>query len=72
MKVAPLLQELRSRDSLETFLVHTGQHYDRSMSESFFSELGIAEPDVNLAVGSGTHAEQTAQVSKTSGPTDQG
>jgi UDP-N-acetylglucosamine 2-epimerase (non-hydrolysing) len=62
MKVAPLLRELRSRDSLETFLVHTGQHYDRSMSESFFSELGIREPDVNLAVGSGTHAEQTAQV----------
>jgi UDP-N-acetylglucosamine 2-epimerase (non-hydrolysing) len=62
MKVAPLLKELRSRDGLEASLVHTGQHYDAAMSQRFFSELGIPEPDVNLGVGSGSHAAQTADV----------
>lgn len=63
MKIAPLMTELaRRRDRFEPILVHTGQHYDQAMSESFFRDLGIPEPDVNLGVGSGSHAEQTAQV----------
>ncbi|MDJ0786647.1 MAG: UDP-N-acetylglucosamine 2-epimerase (non-hydrolyzing) [Myxococcota bacterium] len=62
MKIAPLLRELASRDRFETFLVHTGQHYDQAMSGGFFEELGIAEPDANLGVGSGTHASMTAEV----------
>ena len=47
---------------LQPFLVHTGQHYDKTMSDVFFHELGIPEPNVNLAVGSGTHSTQTAKV----------
>ena len=62
MKIAPLLRTLRERQRFETTLVHTGQHYDASMSEDFFRDLGIPEPDVNLAVGSGSHATQTAEV----------
>lgn len=62
MKIAPLLRELRARPGCEAVLVHTGQHYDTAMSERFFSELGIPEPDVNLGVGSGSHAAQTAEV----------
>jgi len=63
MKIAPLMTELgRRADRFEAILVHTGQHYDQAMSESFFRDLGIPEPDVNLGVGSGSHGEQTAQV----------
>jgi UDP-N-acetylglucosamine 2-epimerase (non-hydrolysing) len=62
MKIAPLLRELRSRPAFETCLVHTGQHYDAAMSEGFFRDLGIPEPDLNLGVGSGSHGAQTAQV----------
>jgi UDP-N-acetylglucosamine 2-epimerase (non-hydrolysing) len=62
MKVAPLLHELRRRPAFEALLVHTGQHYDVSMSDAFFRDLGIPEPDVNLGVGSGSHASQTAEV----------
>lgn len=62
MKIAPLLRELRARQRFQPTLVHTGQHYDASMSADFFRDLGIPEPDVNLAVGSGSHATQTAQV----------
>ncbi|MEZ4292500.1 MAG: UDP-N-acetylglucosamine 2-epimerase (non-hydrolyzing) [Myxococcota bacterium] len=63
MKIAPLMKELASRPGrFESILVHTGQHYDRAMSETFFHELGIPEPDVNLGVGSGSHGAQTAQV----------
>jgi len=62
MKIAPLLRALRARGRFETTLVHTGQHYDRAMSESFFRDLGIPEPDLNLGVGSGSHARMTAQV----------
>jgi UDP-N-acetylglucosamine 2-epimerase (non-hydrolysing) len=60
MKVAPVLRALEGR--AETTLVHTGQHYDDHMSNVFFEELGIPRPDVNLGVGSGSHAEQTAAV----------
>jgi UDP-N-acetylglucosamine 2-epimerase (non-hydrolysing) len=62
MKVAPLLRELRARPGFEALLVHTGQHYDAAMSDAFFRDLGIPEPDVNLGVGSGSHAAQTADV----------
>ena len=62
MKVAPLLRALGEDGRFDSFLVHTGQHYDEAMSESFFRELGIAAPDVNLGVGSGSHAAMTAEV----------
>ena len=62
MKIAPLLRELHARPRFAPVLVHTGQHYDAAMSESFFRELGIPEPDVNLGVGSGPHGAQTAEV----------
>ncbi|MBW2385397.1 MAG: UDP-N-acetylglucosamine 2-epimerase (non-hydrolyzing) [Deltaproteobacteria bacterium] len=62
MKIAPLMRELCARPGFTPFLVHTGQHYDAAMSESFFRDLGIPEPDANLGVGSGSHAEQTGHV----------
>ena len=61
MKVAPVLSALSARDAKQT-LVHTGQHYDVNLSDAIFRELEIPAPDVNLGVGSGTHAQQTAQV----------
>lgn len=61
IKVAPLMEALRARDFSAT-LVHTGQHYDSTMSETFFTELRLPEPDRHLGIGSGTHAEQTAGV----------
>jgi UDP-N-acetylglucosamine 2-epimerase (non-hydrolysing) len=60
MKAAPVLRALSGRAA--QMLVHTGQHYDAGMSAIFFEQLGIPQPDVNLDVGSGTHAAQTAQV----------
>jgi UDP-N-acetylglucosamine 2-epimerase (non-hydrolysing) len=62
MKVAPLLAELRRHDEIEPVLVHTGQHYDYSMSQVFFDQLGVAPPDYNLDVGSGPHYAQTAEI----------
>lgn len=63
MKIAPVLDEMRRRSSrIEPLLVHTGQHYDESMSDSFFEDLQIPRPDINLEVGSGSHSEQTARV----------
>lgn len=59
-KVAPVLAALATR-GVDQLLVHTGQHYDERMSEIFFRQLGIPEPDVNLGVGSGRHGEQTAR-----------
>ena len=61
MKVAPVLSALATRGHRQT-LVHTGQHYDVNLSDVIFQELGLPSPDVNLGVGSGSHAEQTAQV----------
>ncbi|MFN2302022.1 MAG: UDP-N-acetyl glucosamine 2-epimerase, partial [Gammaproteobacteria bacterium] len=61
MKIAPIVDALRD-SPLDFRIVHTGQHYDRAMSQAFFDELGIPEPDVNLGVGSGTQAEQTAGI----------
>jgi UDP-N-acetylglucosamine 2-epimerase (non-hydrolysing) len=63
MKIAPIIHALASQpDDFEQLLVHTGQHYDANMSQVFFDELALPRPDVNLEVGSGSHAAQTAQV----------
>jgi UDP-N-acetylglucosamine 2-epimerase (non-hydrolysing) len=63
MKMAPIIHELKKNaDAFEWRLVHTGQHYDAAMSEIFFEQLGIPQPDVDLGVGSGSHAQQTAAV----------
>ncbi|HEV7604179.1 MAG TPA: UDP-N-acetylglucosamine 2-epimerase (non-hydrolyzing) [Candidatus Limnocylindrales bacterium] len=59
MKAAPLIRALAER-GVEQVVVHTGQHYDATMSDVFFSDLGLPEPDVNLGVGSGSQAVQTA------------
>jgi UDP-N-acetylglucosamine 2-epimerase (non-hydrolysing) len=64
MKVAPILAELKKRSEIEHHLVHSGQHYDEILSGNFFSDLGLPTPDVNLEVGSGSHAAQTAEVMK--------
>jgi len=62
MKVAPVIEALKRYKHVHQVLVHSGQHYDDSMSRAFFEDLGLPEPDVNLEVGSGTHAWQTARV----------
>jgi len=62
MKVAPVLNALRAHEHVVQSVVHTGQHYDANMSDVFFEQLGIPAPDVNLAVGSGSHARQTAEI----------
>ncbi len=62
MKIAPLMDVFTAAADVEPLLVHTGQHYDANMSDLFFRQLGIPEPDLNLGVGSGSHAVQTAQV----------
>lgn len=66
MKVAPLMAEFLDRgpDRIAPLLVHTGQHYDAQMSDAFFRDLDIPAPDINLGVGSGSHADQTAEVLK--------
>jgi UDP-N-acetylglucosamine 2-epimerase (non-hydrolysing) len=62
MKAAPLLRALGNLGGTKQTLVHTGQHYDASMSDIFFSQLEMPTPDVNLGVGSGSHARQTAEI----------
>ena len=66
MKIAPIIDALQAHQSqggcLDYRLVHTGQHYDDAMSSSFFEQLGIPKPHINLEVGSGTHAEQTSKI----------
>ncbi len=61
MKAAPVVRAL-GRRGVEQILIHTGQHYDQAMSGVFFGELDLPEPDINLNVGSGTHAAQTAAI----------
>jgi UDP-N-acetylglucosamine 2-epimerase (non-hydrolysing) len=62
MKIAPLMRAFKKSGQFQTLLVHTGQHYDEKMSKLFFDELDIPKPDINLEVGSGSHAVQTAEV----------
>jgi UDP-N-acetylglucosamine 2-epimerase (non-hydrolysing) len=73
MKISPIISAIRHRSVVESahgglhieqYLVHTGQHYDQELSGLFFDQLGIPSPDVNLGVGSGSHAVQTAEIMK--------
>ena len=62
MKIAPLMKALGGRPGVRPVLIHTGQHYDERMSRLFFEQLGIPRPDLNLEVGSASHAVQTAEI----------
>jgi UDP-N-acetylglucosamine 2-epimerase (non-hydrolysing) len=62
MKAAPVVRALTSCDGIRQSLVHTGQHYDKNMSDLFFRQLDMPDPHVNLEVGSGSHARQTAEI----------
>ncbi len=63
MKIAPIMAALAEmHPEIKVSLVHTGQHYDVTMNHQYFDALGIPQPDINLEVGSGTHAVQTADV----------
>src|SRR5437667_12073328 len=62
MKIAPIVDEMKKSPEIQGILLRTGQHYDEGMSDVFFRDLGIPEPDVHLGVGSASHAVQTARV----------
>ena len=66
MKIAPIIEAIQVHQtkgaSISHRLIHTGQHYDKNMSGNFFTQLGIPNPDINLEVGSGSQAEQTANI----------
>jgi UDP-N-acetylglucosamine 2-epimerase (non-hydrolysing) len=62
MKAAPVYAALASRDGVRQTVVHSGQHYDFNMSDVFFQQLGLPAPDINLQVGSGSHAQQTSAI----------
>ncbi len=62
MKIAPIVRALKAQGELAFKIIHTGQHYDREMNDVFFEELGIPEPDVFMAAGGGSHAQQTAKI----------
>ena len=66
MKIAPIIDAIRKAqkdgEDINFRLIHTGQHYDKNMSDSFFEQLGIPQPDVNLGAGGGTQAEQTSAI----------
>lgn len=62
MKIAPIHRIMEASERMKPILMHTGQHYDNTMSKIFFKDLGLPEPDVYLGVGSGTHAQQTGAV----------
>ena len=64
MKAAPLLRALNCESSLNITLVHTGQHYDKNMSDDIFLDLGMPAPDFQMGIGSGSHAQQTALIMK--------
>jgi UDP-N-acetylglucosamine 2-epimerase (non-hydrolysing) len=62
MKIAPIVRALQAQQALSFKIIHTGQHYDREMNDVFFEELGIPQPDVFMAAGGGSHAQQTAKI----------
>ena len=62
MKIAPIVRALQSHGGLAYKIIHTGQHYDREMNEVFFEELGIPQPDIFMAAGGGSHAQQTGKI----------
>ncbi len=62
MKIAPIMEAYKAYPDITPLLVHTGQHYNQRMSDLFFSQLGIPEPDLNLEVGSSSRISQTAQI----------
>lgn len=62
VKIGPLMREMSKRPEINPILVHTGQHYDEKLSDVFFRQMGIPRPDINLEVGSGSHASQTAEI----------
>lgn len=62
MKIAPIVRAIQAHGGLEFQIIHTGQHYDREMNDVFFEELGIPEPDIFMAAGGGSHAQQTAKI----------
>lgn len=62
MKIAPLLEEMKNHSEIEAFLIHTGQHYDDKMSQTFFDDLGLPKPNIYLGVGSGNHGVQTGKI----------
>src|SRR5512133_1673778 len=62
MKAAPVLRAIAAHSGIRQTLVHTGQHYDVNMSDVFFQQLDMPTPDVNLEVGSASHAQQPAQI----------
>jgi len=68
IKIAPIMEAYARQGSVDPILIHTGQHYDASMSDLFFRQLGITEPQVNLEVGSGKHGQQTAAIMQAFGP----
>src|ERR1700720_41192 len=68
MKAAPVMRALACKPRLRQTLVHTGQHYDAAMSAVFFKQLEMPEPNVNLEVGSGSHAQQTADIMRSFEP----
>lgn len=69
MKIAPLMRALEGAERIEQVLIHTGQHYDSSLSDDFFHDLELPTPDVNLGIGSGSHAEQTGRIMMALEPT---
>ena len=66
MKIAPIIEAIKAKNTegvnIQYRLIHTGQHYDKNMSDNFFEQLGIPHPDINLEAGGGTQAEQTANI----------
>jgi UDP-N-acetylglucosamine 2-epimerase (non-hydrolysing) len=62
MKIAPIVRAMQAQQALSFKIIHTGQHYDREMNDVFFEELGIPQPDLFMAAGGGSHAQQTAKI----------